>query len=202
MKKIPLCPRRYPIFLPLLILAIIVCQAAASGEGGLIELSAAPCFHGTVPVHVTRIIDGDTVIVCVAAHLPSPFPPACVNLRRVRLADIDAPELKQPHGESSRHFLADLVSDKPVHLVSRKTDRYGRLLATLFVAGKNINLAMVRSGHAWRYRYARCRGALAAAESKAKIEGIGLWMAEKPTAPWEFRRGQQHVCRSTKKEEL
>ena len=88
-------------------------------------------FADIITTTLTRIIDGDTIIVCLAAHPPRACPPACAGLRRVRLADIDAPELKQPHGEAARSFLAALIADKSIRCDSSKTDRYGRLLATL-----------------------------------------------------------------------
>ncbi len=128
-------------------------------------------------VEVNRVIDGDTVILVMSG-----------TETRVRLADIDAPELRQAHGVASRDVLTGLLAGCPVTLLSRGCDRYGRLLATLFAGDNNINLVMVRTGNAWRYRYARKTGPIAEAEVLARTEGRGLWARDGAVAPWEFRK--------------
>jgi len=45
---------------------------------------------------------------------------------KVRLADIDAPELGQPFGRRSKESLSSLCFDKPAVLDTQGTDRYGR----------------------------------------------------------------------------
>jgi endonuclease YncB( thermonuclease family) len=60
-------------------LILLLTQTAVFGAGG------------TFTGRVERVIDGDTIIV--RATLPS-LPE--VQLHRIRLADIDAPELKRP----------------------------------------------------------------------------------------------------------
>ena len=126
---------------------------------------------------VTRVIDGDTVCAHVAGEDV-----------RIRLADIDAPEMKQLHGVRAREFLVGLVAGKEVRIDSRKCDRYGRLLATLRIAGLNVNELLVRTGHAWRYRYARKTGIIAKAETHARDNRLGLWHGESAVAPWIYRK--------------
>jgi len=145
----------------------------------LLAISPAPLPADISAVRITRIIDGDTVIADLNG-----------TTVRVRLADIDAPELAQPHGPAAREFLVSLIADKLIRCDSNRTDRYGRQLATLFINGANINLVMVSTGHAWRYRYARKTGALADAEAIARAEGRGLWAESHPVEPWEFRKGR------------
>ena len=137
---------------------------------------------------ILRIIDGDTLIANLNNTPNRTCPPACASLQRVRLANIDAPELAQPHGPASRDFLASLTTNRAITIHSRGRDRYNRTLAALFSGDTNINLAMVRAGHAWRYRYARKTGPIAEAESLARAEGRGLWATDVAVAPWEFRR--------------
>jgi micrococcal nuclease len=69
----------------------------------------------------------------------------------------------------------------------RRADRYGRLLGTVWIDGVNINEFLVRSGHAWRYRYARKTGAIADAERFARENRLGLWRAGGVVEPWVHR---------------
>ena len=62
---------------------------------------------------------------------------------KIRLACIDAPELKvkkvySSKGVSSKNFLNNLVSNKYVEIKRLDIDRYGRTVAELFLNGKNI----------------------------------------------------------------
>lgn len=65
------------------------------------------------------VIDGDTLVV---------------NRQRVRLQNVDAPELSEPGGAAARDYLRRLVLDKPVVCESQARDRYKRLVATCSVA--------------------------------------------------------------------
>jgi endonuclease YncB( thermonuclease family) len=55
--------------------------------------------------------------------------------------------------------------------------------------GEDVNLAMVRAGLAWHYRY-HCPDdrTLAEAEAEARAARRGLWADGRPEAPWEWRR--------------
>ena len=78
---------------------------------------------------------------------------------RVRLACIDTPELVGKRAEpvpakAARDHLRNLVVGKKVGIRRITDDRYGRSVAELFLGEKNIQQAMVASGHAeiyWRY---------------------------------------------------
>src|SRR5262245_27314377 len=71
---------------------------------------------------------------------------------RVRLAEIDAPEGGQPWGNRAKQALSVLVFSQPVRVVYTGRDQYGRTLGRVYVAGKDVNAEMVRSGNAWAYR--------------------------------------------------
>lgn len=143
-------------------------------------------------VSVSRVIDGDTIVVHVgdrdAGEVGAGRQEAGPLLVRVRLADIDAPELAQPHGSEARIHLATLIAGKTVRLDYNKRDRYGRILGAIHLGSININLTMVQAGHAWRYRYARKTGVVAQAEEEARSNRLGLWSASSPLAPWLHRR--------------
>jgi endonuclease YncB( thermonuclease family) len=131
---------------------------------------------------VRRVIDGDTVDFAV----PS-------GSLRVRLSEIDAPELAQPYGEASRLALVAMLDGRVARLVGVDRDRYGRSVADVYVDGASINALMVRRGHAWAYtQYARSLEIIER-ENEARAEGAGLWAlpeAERDP-PWEWRAARR-----------
>ena len=129
---------------------------------------------------VVSVHDGDTLTVLVDRHQV-----------KVRLTDIDAPELKQPFGTRSRQSLAELCFGKEATLDVRGQDRYKRTLAHVTCAGTDANAEQVRRGYAWTYtRYARANSPLIAIQSEARSAHRGLWSEPSPVAPWEWRRGR------------
>lgn len=98
---------------------------------------------------IARVVDGDTV------HAEVDF--GCDTYRRMtlRLYGINAPELNTAAGKEARAFLAEMVEGRAVtlHTVKDRTEKYGRYLATLFIAGKqqSVNETMVATGHAVPY---------------------------------------------------
>lgn len=93
---------------------------------------------------VVGLADGDTFTARCGA-------PGAYRQVKVRLAEIDAPEKKQPFGQRSRQALADLCFRKTARIRSATTDRYGRPLARVECHGVDANAEMVRSGMAWAY---------------------------------------------------
>jgi endonuclease YncB( thermonuclease family) len=118
----------------------------------------AHCFTGTV----TRVIDGDTIVV---------------GTNIVRLAEIDAPEMKTLHGPSSRAALSDMILHKQVTVTWKRRGRYRRIIGHVYLANEWINLWLVEQGWATQFlRYSKCRQ-LAEAEGGARYQKVGLWQA-------------------------
>jgi endonuclease YncB( thermonuclease family) len=69
----------------------------------------------------------------------------------VRIAFIDAPEKGQPFGERAKEALSKLVFDKEVELRPHTIDRYGRLVARVFVANQDVGLELLKAGLCWVY---------------------------------------------------
>ena len=143
----------------------------------LLLLAHSPTLADSITGRVSRVIDGDTVIVVDRAD----------SQVRVRLADIDAPEMRQPYGPQAKAALVTMSGGKQVTVTYTRRDRYGRILGTLTIGNRNINLTMVQSGHAWRYRYARNTGVIADAERFARENRLGLWRAGGVVEPWAYR---------------
>ena len=134
-------------------------------------------FHG----QAVRVLDGDTIEVLADGN----------RSVRVRLANIDAPEKKQPFGQKSKEHLIDLVAGKSVEVVDLGGDQYGRRIGRVLVDGQEANVEQVRSGLAWVYSRYNHDGQLPSLESTARSQRVGLWVDPNPQAPWEFRHGQK-----------
>lgn len=142
-----------------------------------------PAAADTISGRVVSVADGDTITVLDNSN----------TQHKIRLSGIDAPERTQPFGRRSREQLAELVAGKSVEVETDKTDRYGRSVGKIVLAGRDINLAMVVAGFAWHYKaYAKEQSAedqrlYAGAEIDARQANRGLWFDVEPVAPWEWR---------------
>ena len=128
---------------------------------------------------VIAITDGDTLKVLQGRQQI-----------KVRLADIDAPEKRQPFGQRSRQSLSDLCFGKDARLDVRNKDRYGRTVARVYCDGIDANRAQVERGLAWVYTHYNTDPKLPAVEQAARAAGVGLWRDPKPVPPWEWRRAK------------
>jgi endonuclease YncB( thermonuclease family) len=146
----------------------------------LLFLAISPAF-ADLPAKVVSVHDGDTLTVLVDR-----------KQIKVRLTDIDAPELGQPFGKNSRQSLAELCFGKPAMLDVRGQDRYKRTIARVTCDGLDANAEQVRRGYAWTYtRYAPKGSPLHAIQLIAQTEHRGLWADPKSIPPWEWRRSGQ-----------
>lgn len=126
---------------------------------------------------VVSVIDGDTIEVLKNG-----------NAVRIRLNGIDCPEKAQDFGTKAKQFTSDLIFGKTVRIREKEIDRYGRIIADVYVNDIWINEALVAAGLAWHYKHYSNDKQLAAAEIKARAKKIGLWRINDPVAPWDFRR--------------
>ena len=171
-------------------LLLLILAGALSACGGGDGASFAPptaATHCGVNVgterltgKVTSVHDGDTITV---------------GGESVRLASIDAPELSQTYGQPSRAALAAMVWGQTVTVAYAQTDRYDRVVGTVFKTDcTNVNLKMVQEGAAWYYEAFQCeidlrqRQDYAAAHAQAQAANGGLWAGD-AMAPWRYRNG-------------
>jgi len=161
---------------PLAALLAAALGAAGCGAGGDRPAREAPLVERGV---VAFVVDGDTL--------------ALADGRRVRLVQIDAPELVSDcYGRAARRALARLAPPGTrVALVGDpaldEVDDYGRPLRYVLVAGRNVNVALVAAGAArpWFFGGARGRYAarLLAAARRARARRLGLWGACAASGP-------------------
>ena len=122
---------------------------------------------------MARVSDGDTLRTTAG--------------RRIRLVQIDAPELHGDcFGKAALAALRTLTPPGTQIILERDpeldaTDRYGRQLRYVFVAGTNVNVALVRQGAASPYFFRGARGRftrdLLGAVDEAQSAARGYWGA-------------------------
>lgn len=125
---------------------------------------------------VIGVSDGDTLTVLMSGRQV-----------KIRLAEIDAPEKRQPFGQRSKQSLSDLVYGKQVMLKQEAKDRYGRVVGRVYAGGLDVNAEQVRLGMAWVYRQHNRDKSLLALEQEAKSTRRGLWSEPSAIPPWEYR---------------
>lgn len=134
--------------------------------------TACPAFSATL----IEVIDGDTIKVDDAG-----------KVKKVRLANIDAPELKQAYGPEAKILLETILKGQDITLENQKMDFYRRTLADVSTEEcEDVSLAMICNGLAWNYK--RKTGLYAEAQLIAQEERIGLWIDPTPIPPWDFRK--------------
>ena len=112
------------------------------------------------------------------------------ELIKIRLAEIDAPELKQSFGLDSKNCLINLIqeSNNEVFFKFKEKDRYDRHVGWIYSKNLDINLEMVKKGCAWVYdRYVK-RKVLFKHQDNARENNIGLWKNSEAIAPWKWRK--------------
>lgn len=149
-------------------------RLAASFLLGLVWAAQAATFEGTV----THVTDGDTLWVRPASGGPP---------RPVRLHGVDAPEICQAYGGEARDALAARALHQRVRVAGHLKDNYQRTLGLVSLDGDDLGLWMVRTGQAWSYRFRGNSGPYAAEEAQARQGRLGLWQADAPLRPREFR---------------
>ncbi|MCC5662223.1 thermonuclease family protein [Nostoc sp. XA010] len=103
----------------------------------LVAQMSLPVFANNLTATVVSVGDGDTIRVKTGNKTVT-----------VRLACIDAPEMKQsPWGQQSSARLKQLLPvGQAITLRPVETDKYKRLVAEVYVGNRSINVNMVQEG--------------------------------------------------------
>lgn len=110
--------------------------------------------------NVIGVADGDTLTI-LDTHMVQ---------RKIRLAEIDSPEKRQPFGNKSKQALSALVYGKAVLVVEQGHDKYKRTIGRVYYGNVDVNAEQVRHGMAWVYRkYAPTDSPLYAIENEARV---------------------------------
>lgn len=135
--------------------------------------------EGTHKGKVVGITDGDTLTLLVN-NIPY----------KIRLAEIDTPEKRQPYGTQSKKLLSELAFGKEAIVDVQTSDRYGRSVARIYVGDVDVNAELVKQGAAWVYRKYAKDERLYELEKQAKEAKLGLWGLPETERipPWEHRK--------------
>ena len=127
---------------------------------------------------VTRVIDGDTIEVEIDGAT-----------EKVRLIGIDTPESVHPdqdrnvpYGAISAAFTRKQLDGRSVGLEFdvQERDKYGRLLAYVYLNGKMFNETLLEQGHAVVSTYppnVKHVDRFTELQRQARENGVGLWSA-------------------------
>ena len=135
---------------------------------------------GYIPVELVKTIDGDTIRVMYEGRE-----------RKLRYLLIDTPELnhkqqgRQPFADEAMKRNDELLKSGNVEIefdIGEREDKYGRLLAYVYVDGASVQQQLIEEGLA-RVAYiyppnTKHLDPFKDAEGKAQQAGIGIWSIE------------------------
>lgn len=130
--------------------------------------------EGSFEAPVTKVIDGDTILL--------------EGDEKVRYIGIDTPEFGSPIFMEAKERNTSLVQGKRVRLElckEERRDKYGRLLALVYVDGIMVNREMLKEGLARAMIIPPCglkvREEFNSYELEARQKGIGIWAGDPGT---------------------
>ncbi len=149
----------------------------ALGGGLLALVTALPAWSTPAPVAgtVVRVVDGDTIHVRIGARV-----------EKVRYIGVNTPEVhhptrgEEPGGREAAEVNRRLVEGQAVRLELdvQERDRYGRLLAYVWIGDLMINAELVRLGYAQVMTIppnVRYQEVFLKLQREAREAGRGLW---------------------------
>lgn len=150
----------------ILLAALLTASALPVTPASALELSGIP-----------EISDGDTLRI---------------GDQKIRLHGIDAFENGQDCERGTRRYNCGAAAENALRALAKdgltcqgdSVDGYDRLIAVCRARGRDVNAAMVTSGHALAFR--RYSKDYVAEEAEAKASGAGAWAGTFIT-PWDFR---------------
>jgi endonuclease YncB( thermonuclease family) len=136
----------------------------------------------TITGKVVAITDGDTFKLLTKDSI----------LHRIRIANIDCPEKKQPFSKRAKQFTSEAIFGKNVKVEILNTDRYGRYIGIVIYNDSLIlNNELVRNGMAWHYIKYSNDEVLQKLEDEARARKVGLWQDKNAIPPWEWRSNKK-----------
>jgi micrococcal nuclease len=144
---------------------------------------SAPAQPPVINAKVVGVVDGDTIVIEDRKR----------RKYRLRLKNIDAPELAQNYGPRAKEHLSAILMGAGVRIVSNHYDKEGNLVGQVLRKRQDVALEMVLGGLAWHLTgFAHGQSAeeqrfYQAAEQNAKRLRFNIWSDPKAVPPWEFR---------------
>lgn len=135
-------------------------------------------------VYVYKVVDGDSLLARKNSDTKN-------QKIKIRLWGIDSPEWNQPSSKESKAFMKKMVQGKYVKVEKRGYDKYGRLLAIIYLDNnQTINSLAIEEGYAWVHEY-YCKEEICEkwlfTQDNARNMKKGLWQNNDPIAPWIWK---------------
>lgn len=119
---------------------------------------------------VTAVIEGDTFLLKTAKQQ-----------LKIGIDSVEAPELDEPFGESSRKALVDLIEGKEVTVTRTGGKKTRLLIGIVLLNDQNIGSRMVELGWARQLKKPVPDKELAKLEELAREQKRGIWSDDDPT---------------------
>lgn len=130
---------------------------------------------GRIVTTVTRVVDGDTIVVEING-----------NAEKVRLIGVDTPETvhpalgEEPYGKEASNFTKQQLTGKTVELEMdvQERDQYDRLLAYVWIDEQMFNEVLLSGGYAQVATFppnVKYVDRFTAAQKAARESNLGLW---------------------------
>jgi len=118
-------------------------------------------------VFIVRAVDGDTLETS--------------DGQKIRLLGINTPEKGMLGYEEAKIFTRNLAENKSVKIETIGVDKYGRILAHVFVGGQSINQKILKNGLGSLYYYEKDKyyNEMQKAEEFARVNNLGIWKESK-----------------------
>ena len=103
-------------------------------------------------VTVNRVVDGDTLDIDIDLGFN-----VVLKRKRVRLAGIDTPELRSKNtkeikkANEAKKVVEYMILNKIVYLKLEGEDKYGRILANIYINNINLNQYLIENKYAYKY---------------------------------------------------
>ena len=112
-------------------------------------------------IEVMEVLDGDTLLL--------------EGKTRLRLRQVDMPELDNCYGQEAKQLLEEMVKGKKITIQDKILDQRGRAMALVYLGDRLVNLELLKNGMG-RYHSDKTRATeeLKAAGAKAKAENLGV----------------------------
>ncbi|MGN0846981.1 MAG: thermonuclease family protein [Kiritimatiellia bacterium] len=120
-------------------------------------------------------LSGETITVLGGDNIP----------HIVRLIGVDAFPKTEPWGAKAQAFLDDLVARENVRVSWSRKSELGYPLGTVMLGRRDLSLAMLKAGLAWRCTRVPLSPAYEKAEAAAKAAKRGLWADKDLVIPGE-----------------
>lgn len=144
----------------------------------LFSLFTLVCVSQTIIGTVVGITDGDTFKLLENDTI----------LHRIRVANIDCPERKQPFSKKAKEFTSNAIFNKKIKIEVLNSDRFGRLIAQVYYDSLILSAELVKNGYAWHYTKYSNDSTLIELENQARKFKRGLWQDKSAMPPWEWRK--------------